>query len=280
MNMSENKEFFISIITPAYNSGKFLEENILSVKNQSYPFIEHIVIDGGSTDNSSEILKKYEKTYNLKWISEKDNGCADAMDKGFKRATGDIYCWLDADDTYLPGTIEKVMNIFQKNPDIDVVFGNCLISDSKGKIIDYRKYTDFDPKALVYTGATFGSQITFWRKDLHNKIGGLDTKYLRASDCDFFIKMSLSGAKFFHLNKFLSVYRRHPGQLTKSFDICKAEVAEISKRYSDKNLTLKQFAWNKKKAVLKRIWYFIKQGDSWYILRSALKRFKIFSINE
>ena len=271
MDRNNKTELLLSIITPTFNRGEFLEENILSIKNQDYPRIEHIVIDGGSTDNSIDILKKYEGIYNLKWVSEKDNGCADAMEKGFKMATGDIFCWLDSDDVYLPQTIKTVLEIFRNNPGIDVVFGDILISDNNGKIIDYKKYTAFDPETLVYIGATFGSQTTFWRRNLHRKLGGLNTKYLRASDCDFLIRMSLSGAKFCHVRKFLSIYRRHSGQLTRSLDLCRTEGIEITQKYSDKNLAPRKLKWKKRRVIFKRVLYFIKQGDTWYVLRGILK---------
>ena len=272
--MLENKNLLISIITITLNRADFLEDCILSIKKQNYPFIEHIVIDGRSVDGTLDILKKYERTYNLKWISEKDSGVAEAVNKGFNMATGEIICFLDSDDIYLPQTIETVLKIFQNNPEIDVIFGDCLISDSNGKIVDYKKYTDFDPEALTYIGATFGAQITFWRRELHRKLGGFNTKYLRASDVDFFIRMSLSGAKFYHIRKFLSIYRRHPGQLTKSFNLCRKEGAEISQKYSDKNFTPRKLKWKKREVIFKRVLYFIKQGDIWYVLRSVLKHFK------
>jgi glycosyltransferase involved in cell wall biosynthesis len=268
------KNFLISIITPNFNRAKFLEKTILSIKNQKYPLVEHIIIDGGSTDRSIEIIKKYEGTYNLKWVSEKDEGCADAMEKGFKLATGDIFCWLDSDDIYLDGAIEKVMKIFKDNPEIDVVFGDMLICDQNDKIIDYTKRTIFDKEMLIYIGTNISPQAAFWKREAHEKIGGIDINFKRCADYDFFCRLAESNAKFFHLKDFLAVYRHHPEQLTKSIDLCKLEANQISKKYSD-NIFGLNLKFRKIKIYFKRAFCFIKQGDLWYVLRSILKRFKI-----
>lgn len=268
--MPENP-LVISIITPTFNRGKFIEETILSIKNQEYPYIEHIVVDGGSTDETLDILKKYEGTYNLKWISEKDEGCADAMEKGFKLARGDIFCWLDSDDIYLPGTIKKVMDVFAKHENVGVVFGNMYINNETGKIIDYSKRTVFDIEALIYRGMIMSPQATFWRSNLHREVGGIDKKYLRCADYDFFIRLGLSKTKFYFLNDFLAIYRIHADQLTKSIELCRKEAKEISEKYSEK-LTAQRLKWKKRKVLMKRFMYFILQGDIWYVVRFLLRK--------
>lgn len=262
----------ISIITPTFNRGQFLEENILSIKNQDYPNIEHIIIDGGSTDNTIEIIKKYEGIYNLKWISEKDDGYADALNKGFKMATGDIVCWLDSDDKYLPGTIKKIVKIFESKKNVDVIFGNMFICNEYGKIFDYCKQTKFDIDTLIYWGMVLNPQTTFWRKGVLEKIGEMDKSYKRLADYDFFIRMVKSNVNFFHFNDFLSIYRHHKGQLQRSIDICFKENKIILEKYSDIKINGINLKIKKGKIAINRAINYILQGDLLYVIRSILKR--------
>ena len=110
----------ISIITPSLNQGKYLESNIISVHQQPYTHREHLIIDGGSTDNTNQIIQKHQEKLAY-WVSEKDNGQSEAINKGFKKASGDILTWLNSDDQLMPGSLEKVASIFENNPTIDVV---------------------------------------------------------------------------------------------------------------------------------------------------------------
>lgn len=106
----------VSIVTPSYNKGCFIEETILSVKNQTYPYIEHIVMDGGSTDGTLDILRKYAN--NITWLSEPDEGQSDAINKGWRRAKGQILGWLNADDTYMPWAVQTAVEFLAENPDV------------------------------------------------------------------------------------------------------------------------------------------------------------------
>ena len=137
----------VSIITPSYNQAAYLEQTILSVLGQDYARIEYMVIDGASTDNSVDIIKKYENK--LTWISEKDNGQADAINKGFARATGDVIAWLNSDDYYLAGAVSSAVKIFDENPDVILVYGNMLAVDEHGKTINTLNYKQLTLEGLL-----------------------------------------------------------------------------------------------------------------------------------
>jgi glycosyltransferase involved in cell wall biosynthesis len=274
----QKNNLLISIITPTFNRGDFIEKTILSIKNQDYPLIEHIVVDGLSTDNTKDILKKYEGTYNLRWISEKDKGCADAMNKGFAMAKGDIICWLDSDDVYLPGTIKRVIEVFEQRPDITAVFGNVVIADENDKIINYERKATFDFETLIYNGMSMSPQTTFWRKALHDNVGELDISFSRCADHDFFIRLAKAGAKFYHINKYLAAYRVHSNQLTGDVGILRKEQLEIARKYWDKNLTPQSLWMKRKKITIKRMLYFAARGQVWHLVRALLVRLGIIKI--
>jgi len=275
------KNLLVSIVTVTFNRVKYLEETILSVKNQDYPNLEHIIIDGGSTDGTVELLKRYEREYNMKWISKKDKGITDALNKGFKMARGEILCWIDSDDIYLPGAIKEVMSLFKKYPKIDLVFGDIIIIDNKGQKIDYIKYTDFDFNAWVYEGGGMNPAASFWRKSLYEKVGGLNEKYMWSPDIYFFTQAGSFSANFFHVRKFLSKYRYHLGQILGNekcvrdknniFNVKKWERKEIFKKYY-KGFSQRDLYIKKKKALFKRMIGYIKNGDVGYVVRGILRR--------
>jgi len=281
------KKPLVSIITVTFNRAKYLEETISSVKNQDYLNIEHIIIDGGSTDNTLEIIKKYEGAYNMKWISEKDEGIADALNKGFGIAKGDIFCWLDSDDTYLPGTIKKVVEIFKKHPQIDLVFGDILIINDKSQVINYIKFTDFSFETFIYEGGCINPAATFWRRELYNKLGGIDKEYMWSPDYNFFAKAGASKAIFYHIRDFLAAYRHHSNQILGNknyfrkgesiFDIKLKEHKKIIQKYTS-DFTEGNIRWKKRKILIKRAFKYIKQGDLLYVLRGGLKRTGILHI--
>lgn len=138
----------VSIITPSFNQAAYLEQTILSVLDQDHPYIEYIVIDGASTDTSVDVIKKYENRLAY-WVSEKDNGQADAINKGFAHATGDIIAWLNSDDYYLAGTISSVVKIFDQNPGVTLVYGNMFAVDEHGKTFNTLNYKQLTLEDLL-----------------------------------------------------------------------------------------------------------------------------------
>jgi len=203
----DNSQFpLVSIVTPSYNQGKFIEDTILSVKNQDYPNIEHIIIDGGSTDNTLDILKKYESTYNMRWISEPDNGMYEAVNKGLKMAQGEIMAYLNSDDLYLPWTISTIVDYFQNNPEVSLVYGDMLVYKVSKKLVPIF-YPPFKLRYIQRAG-TIGQPTVFWRREVFDQIGGFDDTLQFVGDSDYWIR---AGKKFTvkKINEFLAIERDH-----------------------------------------------------------------------
>jgi len=203
----------ISIITPSYNQRPFLEETIQSVLNQGYPNLEYIVIDGGSTDNSVEIIKKY-KDQLAYWVSEPDKGQSDAINKGFRVATGEILAWLNSDDLYLPGTLQTVAEYFSSHPDVDCVYGDIYMIDEHGRRLFLRKSIPFDCRAHLFGGCLVPQPASFFRKTVIDRVGYLDTSLHYNMDTEFFVRCGHEGIKFGHIPQPLACFRLHPASKT------------------------------------------------------------------
>lgn len=177
----------ISVITPSFNQGEYLEQTIHSVLDQRYTNLEYIIIDGGSTDNSVEIIKKYEK-YLAFWISEPDRGQSHAINKGFKKSTGDILCWLNSDDLFHSGTLEKVNNYFIENPNKVFVWANN--SSLRNHILrDAKPKKTINYKHLLYYLSIINQESSFWRREVYLNVGGLNEKIDLAMDYDYWLRV-------------------------------------------------------------------------------------------
>jgi glycosyltransferase involved in cell wall biosynthesis len=183
----------ITVVTPSYNQAQFLERTILSVINQNYPNLEFMIIDGGSTDGSAEIIKKYEN-YLAYWVTEKDAGQTDAINKGWRRASGQIIAYLNSDDTYTPNAMKKVAAYFEQHPNVDAVYGVCNLIDENDKVINIWEPAEFSLKALLRCGiSTIPQQTVFFRRKILDEIGFLDISLRHAMDYEYWIRI---GQKF------------------------------------------------------------------------------------
>ena len=207
LNNKDSSNPRISIITPSYNQAEFLERTILSVLNQNYPNLEYIIMDGGSTDGSVEIIKKYEK-YLSYWVSEKDHGQADAINKGFQKATGDLVAWQNSDDIYLPNAFLNLANTYKKKPDYDIYFGNVYLIDENDKIIREMRFHPFSVNHLIYYDWNLTSQATFWKRKIFDEVGYLKD-YNVCFDWEWFIRLGKKRYKFFFIHEFMGAYRIH-----------------------------------------------------------------------
>lgn len=213
----KNKEKLpkISIVTPSYNQGNFLEQTIKSVLDQNYPNLEYVVIDGGSKDNSVEIIEKYRPLLSYA-VSEPDDGQSDAIAKGFNNCSGkenDIMAYLNSDDLLLPGSLEFVMNYFQRHPEVDLIYGHRILIDENGQEVG-RWFTpphnNYNLSLLDYVP----QETMFWRRRIYEKIGGIDPIFQFAMDWDFLLRAQESRAIIKRLPYFLGCFRVHEQQKT------------------------------------------------------------------
>ena len=195
----------ISIVTPSYNQARFLEETLRSVVSQAYPRTEHIIVDGGSTDASVAIIKRYERHVHS-WVSEKDRGQSHAINKGLAQATGDILTWLNSDDTYMPGALAAVGGFFASHPDVDLVYGDYLYTDAEGNPMRRRHVFDtISYESLLYHDY-LGQPAVFFRRSLLEKVGPLDESLHYCMDWDLFLRM-WRVCRPRHLPRVLATYR-------------------------------------------------------------------------
>jgi glycosyltransferase involved in cell wall biosynthesis len=223
----------VTIVTPSYNQGRFIDETILSVLDQDYPHIEYIVVDGGSTDQTLDILKKYEGR--LRWVSERDHGQADAINKGFSMATGDILAWLNSDDTYLPGAVSRAVSFLTDHQDIKMVYGKAHYSDETGRILGEYPTEPFDCQRLAVVNFIC-QPSTFVQKEAFIQAGGLDSTLQFAMDYDLWIRI-VDQFKVEYLPEVLSIFRLHSQSKTIS------ELHALKFNQEILNAVLKYYKW-------------------------------------
>ena len=195
-----------SIITPSFNQAAYLEETIQSVIKQDYPALDWIVIDGGSTDGSVEILKKYEKYFSY-WVSEKDSGQSNAINKGFARASGDVLTWLNSDDLLTEGTLHKVNAIFEEHQNVDLVFGATILFGENFTERIFKPAADhFEARAIG--GLPFPQPSSFFRASCYKSFGPLSEQLHFGMDYDYFMKIFLN-RDFIRTEEIFSRYRYH-----------------------------------------------------------------------
>jgi glycosyltransferase involved in cell wall biosynthesis len=197
----------VSVITPSFNQAAFLEETICSVIEQDYSRFEYIIIDGGSTDGSVDIIKKY-ANYLAGWVSEKDKGQTDAINKGFALAKGEILAWLNSDDTYQPGAISQAVSCLIDHPEIGMVYGDANFIDANGKIIGRFPAAQTDYKRLRRGYVHVTQQAAFFRANLWKQVGPLDPTFYFAMDYDLWVRLAAQ-APLLYVPKTWANFRLH-----------------------------------------------------------------------
>jgi len=262
----------LSIITPSLNHGRFIEKTILSVINQDYDNVEHIIIDGASKDNSIDVIRRYEKHIDY-WVSEPDKDLRYALQKGFSRATGEILAWQNADDFYEPGVFGAVIHIFNEYPDVDLVYGNVFIVNDEDRRIDELRNSPLYFPIDLFGGLPFQNQAAFFRRSLWERIGGI--KFYEINfDVDLIYRASKLANPFF-LHRTIGNYRNHQDSISfsgKAQNLQK-DTWVIRRRLLGRLRKLPKWIFipNILLAKIRRYLFLIYQGDwdyvFWHLLR-------------
>lgn len=265
----------ISIVTPVYNQAKYLEETILSVLSQEYPNLEYIIVDGGSTDGTVDIIKKYENRLAF-WISEPDNGMYDALQKGFEHSTGEIMGWLNADDLYFKGCLFHIANIFSNHKEVNWLTGSNTHIDEKGSFllnIPCRKITKY--QFLTGDYMWIAQESTLWRRPLWEKAGSYISKDLHAAgDFELWFRF-IQNDTLYYVDNCIGMFRHREGQISGQLDKYIAEVSGIyDKLYvNDADKRIMAIYRRKKRiaAIINRTRIF--NGNKFVRLRSFEKKY-------
>ena len=245
----------ISLVTPSYNHAQFIQRTIDSVLEQRGEFeLEYRVIDGASTDGTVEILKSYGDQ--LTWVSARDRGQVDAINRGLRGATGDVVGWLNSDDVLMPGALDRVARAFREHPEVEWVHGRCRIIDEHDRemrrwISAYKHYRSRRHSLASFLTENYVSQMTvFWRRAVHEEIGYLDPEIRYAFDYDLFLRLAHRGAPLY-LEDALACFRWY--ETSKSgggFVMQMTETAEIASRSHAANNWTRVQALAKKSAII------------------------------
>jgi glycosyltransferase involved in cell wall biosynthesis len=198
----------ITVITPSYNQGRFLEETLRSVLAQRDLIHEYFVIDGGSSDNSADLIRRYAAGIDY-WVSEKDRGQSDAIQKGFARATGEVLFWLNSDDVLLPGALARVHAAFDQNPQWDVLTGYSLWIDADSRVLKMHRMPAEKPFWIRGDIWHVCQQTCYFKRSLYEKVGGVRLDFHCAMDGELWVRMFLAGATWGHVPEYLGAFRRH-----------------------------------------------------------------------
>ena len=210
----------ISIITPSFNQGSFIEKTINSVLDQNYPNLEYIIIDGGSTDNTVEIIKNYENHLSY-WVSEPDRGQSHAINKGLALASGELFTWLNSDDWFTPGALQKFANTFLEHPNLGMVVGAGQIVDQSGNVLYYKEPTNMITLQTLYdwmNGGDFVQPSSMFSKAAWKHCGPLDENEHIAMDLDLWLKIAKNDFQFISVKDLLSEALSHPNAKTTAFE--------------------------------------------------------------
>lgn len=232
----------VSIITPSYNQARFLPETIQSVLSQDYPDKEYLIVDGGSTDGSLDIIQQHASQLAW-WISEPDQGQTDALNKGFAHAKGEIFAWLNSDDTYQPDAISQAVQLLLAHPEVSMVYGDANLIDEKGSIIGRFPARQTDLQRLLRGSVHIPQQTTFFWARLWKQVGPLDPTFHFAMDYDLWVRLAKL-APLLYVPHLLANFRLHgEGKSVTMDDRCYPEMIRVYQREGGGRLSFLAVRW-------------------------------------
>ncbi len=200
----------ITVVTPSYNQAKFLDETLRSVLSQRDQIHEYFVLDGGSTDGSADIIRRYAEKGGIDyWHSQKDKGQSDAIHQGFVRATGDYLAWINSDDVFLPGALRRVREAIERNPHWDALTGHYVRIDAESRILSQHRFPAESARMARWGVIHVSQQTCFFRKSLYDRLGGLDLSLHCVMDTELWIRMFDAGSTWGYVPAYLAGFRIH-----------------------------------------------------------------------
>lgn len=245
----------ISVVTPSFNQGSYLERTLWSVLSQNYPRFQFVVQDGGSTDDTGAVLDRFRAQLHH-CESARDDGQAHAINVGFARTTGEIMAYLNSDDLLLPGALNTVARYFADHPDVDVVYGHRVVIDPHGDELGRWVLPPHDAEALRWQDYV-PQETMFWRRRIWDKVGGIDARFRFALDWDLLLRFHAAGAKFHRLGRFLGAFRVHDTSktMTEVETAGAREVAQLLRRTHGRAVTPLEVEENMRRYRRRHVFY-------------------------